>query len=189
VTAPAVDRAVFDRMFDGSDDPWGFTTSAYEARKRAVTLASLPAVRYASAFEPGCAIGLLTERLATRCDHVLACDVSPRAVALARRRLADARHVLLEVRDVPTQWPDDRFDLIVLSELGYFLAPQELDALIAAAADTLLPGGDLIAVHWLGPIDGYPLDGRAVHDRLERGPWRRVVEHDEPEFLLEVFRA
>jgi len=184
-----MDRAVFDRMFERGDDPWGFTTSAYEARKRDVTLASLRAERYASAFEPGCAIGLLTEQLASRCDHVLACDVSPRAVALTRRRVGDTAHVRLEVREVPRDWPDDRFDLIVLSELAYFLAPLELDELAEAAAATLLPGGDLVAVHWLGPIDGYPLDGRAVHDRLERGPWRRVVEHEEPEFLLEVFRA
>jgi hypothetical protein len=97
--------------------------------------------------------------------------------------------VRFEQRDVPAQWPDDRFDLIVVSELAYFLDERELEELVERAATTLLTGGDLVAVHWLGPIDGYPLDGRAVHDRLERGPWRRIVEHQEREFVLEVFRA
>jgi SAM-dependent methyltransferase len=189
LSTPAIDRGVFDRMYDAGDDPWGFTTSAYESRKRAITLASLPNGRYASAFEPGCAIGLVTDELANRCDQLLACDVSPRALELARRRLDGARNVRLERRDVPADWPDDRFDLILLSELAYFLDPAELEQLVEAAATTLLPGGDLVAVHWLGPIDGYPLDGRAAHERLERGPWRRIVEHAEPEFLLEVFRA
>lgn len=189
MSTPAIDRDVFDRMFDRSDDPWGFTTSAYEARKRRITLASLPVEHYASGFEPGCSIGLLTAALAERCDHLLACDVSPRALEQARDRLAAARNVRLEARELPRAWPGDRFDLIVLSEFLYFLDADELADLVERAAATLLPGGDLVAVHWLGPIDGYPLDGRLAHDRLERGPWRRIVEHVETEFVLEVFRA
>jgi cyclopropane fatty-acyl-phospholipid synthase-like methyltransferase len=189
VSTPAIDRAVFNRMYEEGDDPWGFTTSAYEARKRRITVASLPSERYASAFEPGCATGLLTEQLATCCDHVRACDVASRALELAAERVGARANVTLEAREVPSDWPDDRFDLILVSELGYFLTPHELEQFVQRAAETLLPGGDLMAVHWLGPIDGYPLDGRAVHERLERGPWRRIVEHGEPEFLLEVFRA
>ena len=75
---------------DGAD-PWSFETSAYEARKRAVTLASLPHGRYRRAFEPGCSIGTLTEQLADRCDRLLAADVSERAVARNRARLGGAR--------------------------------------------------------------------------------------------------
>ena len=108
MSTPAIDRGVFDRMYDSADDPWGFTTSSYEARKRQVTLASLPNERYASAFEPGCANGLLTELLAERCDRVLACDVSPRALARAGERVGARRNVHLERREVPSAWPDDR---------------------------------------------------------------------------------
>ena len=45
MSTPAIDRGVFDRMYDSADDPWGFTTSSYEARKRQVTLVCRKAQR------------------------------------------------------------------------------------------------------------------------------------------------
>jgi SAM-dependent methyltransferase len=184
-----IDRSVFDDLYREGGDPWSFDTSEYEARKRVVTLASLPRPRYRRVFEPGCSIGSLTELLAERCDELLAVDVSELAVARTRERIGRRPGVHVEQLEVPAQWPGRTFDLIVLSELGYFLASVELDSLLERAAQSLAPGGELIAVHWLGPIDGYPLDGRDVHQRIaERPELSRIVHHQEPEFLLEVFR-
>jgi SAM-dependent methyltransferase len=179
---------VFDELYRDGGDPWDFDTSAYEARKRAVTLASLPRERYRRAFEPGCSIGTLTQQLAERCDELLAADVSELAVARTRERLGDRPGVRVERLEVPLEWPAGTFDLMVFSELGYFLAPIELDALLDLSTASLEPAGDLIAVHWLGPIDGYPLDGRDVHERIAERGLERIVHHEEPEFLLEVFR-
>jgi SAM-dependent methyltransferase len=185
----AIDRSVFDDLYRNGGDPWSFDTSEYEARKRSVTIASLPSRRYRRAFEPGCSIGSLTELLADRCDELLAADVSELAVTRTRERVGRRPGVHVEQLEVPVQWPGRTFDLIVLSELGYFLTPVELDSLLEHAAQSLGRGGDLIAVHWLGPIDGYPLDGRDVHERIaERPELSRIVHHEEPEFLLEVFR-
>jgi cyclopropane fatty-acyl-phospholipid synthase-like methyltransferase len=186
--ASAIDRSVFDELYRDSGDPWRFETSVYEARKRAISLASLPRQRYARAFEPGCSIGTLTEQLAGRCDQLLAADVSELAVARARERLGDQPHVRIEKLEVPLEWPTGSFDLIVLSELGYFLAAAELDTLLDHVTASLAVGGDLLAVHWLGPIDGYPLDGRDVHERIAERGLDRLVHHEEREFLLEVFR-
>lgn len=186
--ASTIDRSVFDELYRDGADPWSFDTSTYEARKRAITLASLPRERYRRAFEPGCSIGTLTEQLAARCDALLAADVSALATARTRERLVDRPHVRVERLEVPLGWPGGTFDLIVLSELGYFLAPVELDALLDHAVAALEPGGDLVAVHWLGPIDGYPLDGRDVHERVAERGLERLVQHEEQEFLLEVFR-
>ncbi len=184
----AIDRSVFDELYRDAADPWSFDTSAYEARKRAITLASLTRERYRRGFEPGCSIGTLTARLADRCDALLAADVSALAVARTRERLTDRPHVHVDRLEVPLEWPEGAFDLIVVSELGYFLAAAELDSLLDHAIASLEPGGDLIAVHWLGPIDGYPLDGRDVHERIAGRGLDRVVHHEEQEFLLEVFR-
>ncbi len=43
-------RAYFERMYRDSVDPWDFESSAYEQRKYAVTVASLPRPRYRSAY-------------------------------------------------------------------------------------------------------------------------------------------
>ena len=60
----ASDREFFDEFYTEGADRWGFETRWYEKRKRAMTLASLPRERFGSAFEPGCAIGVLTAELA-----------------------------------------------------------------------------------------------------------------------------
>ncbi|WP_300650116.1 class I SAM-dependent methyltransferase [Hydrogenophaga sp.] len=156
----------FDALFRDSDDPWHFKTRWYEARKRALTLACLPAARYAHGFEPGCANGELSAELAQRCDRLLVSDISQRAVELARARLADVPHATVVQAQLPRDWPDASFDLIVISELGYFLDAQSLDGLADLARASLRPGGTVLACHWRRPIQGCALDGDSVHSRL-----------------------
>ncbi|MES2280781.1 MAG: SAM-dependent methyltransferase [Pseudomonadota bacterium] len=158
----------FEAMFKKSDDPWGFQTRWYEKRKRALTLACLPADRYAHGFEPGCANGELAARLATRCDKLLASDGIDKAVALSRARLKD--HANVEVRKawVPRDWPKDRFDLIVLSEFLFYLQPEVVEEIACKAQETLLPGGVILACHWRHPIEHCAITGDDAHDTLER---------------------
>ena len=52
----------FDDMYAANRDPWSLASRWYEQRKYAVTLACLTRPRYRRAFEPGCSIGVLTER-------------------------------------------------------------------------------------------------------------------------------
>jgi hypothetical protein len=47
--APRPTPEYFESLFEGSDDPWQFRTRWYEARKRALRLACLPAAHYGSA--------------------------------------------------------------------------------------------------------------------------------------------
>ena len=178
----------FDALFRDSDDPWSFKTRWYEARKRALTLACLPAERYGHGFEPGCANGELSAELARRCDRLLVSDISQRAVALARTRLADVTHATVVQAQLPRDWPDDSFDLIVVSELGYFLDAHRLDALADQARASLHPGGTVLACHWRRPIDGCALDGEAVHARIaQRLGLAVLTELREADFVLHVW--
>lgn len=180
---------VFDRLYRDHDDPWHFGTSAYEARKRAITIASLPRARYRRAFEPGCSLGFLSEQLAARCDELVAWDASPRAIQAAQARVAERDGVAFAVAVIPERWPSGMFDLIVLSEIGYFLGRDALDEVARRCSASLEPGGDLMVVHWTGPIDGYPLDGADVHARLlGEASLRPIVTHRERDFVLEVLR-
>lgn len=178
----------FDALFRDSDDPWRFRTRWYEARKRALTLACLPAARYAHGFEPGCANGELSAALAPRCDRLLVSDVSQRAVDLAQTRVAAFAHVQVVQAQLPRDWPVDTFDLIVISELGYFVDAHRLDALADRTRATLRVGGTVLACHWRRPIEGCALDGDAVHARLSQRLGLNVLtELKEADFVLHVW--
>jgi SAM-dependent methyltransferase len=185
VTLPA---GYFDRMYDRAADPWGMTTRWYERRKYAVTLALLPAERYQEAFEPGCSVGVLSERLAARCDRLLCCDTAAAAVQATAVRTAALPQVTVQHRDILTDWPAGQFDLIVLSELLYYFAGADLDQVTSQAAAALRPGGCLAAVHWRHPVADYPRGGDEVHARLARQPGLALLAgHREPDFLAEVY--
>lgn len=189
-TAPehSVGDSYFEALFDGNDDPWAFRHRWYEQRKRDLTLAVLPRQRYASVFEPGCANGELGAALAERCDRLLCADTSARAVALAQARLKPFAHAEVRQQRLPEQWPQARFDLIVISEMAYYLSPEDLDRLIARIRDSLEDDGQVLACHWRPAIEGAPLTAEAVHSRFAAClDMTRLVTHDEPDFLLDLW--
>jgi LmbE family N-acetylglucosaminyl deacetylase len=169
------------------DDPWGIRTRWYEERKRALLLAALPRRRFRSAFEPGCAHGDLTAALAPRCDALLAGDVSDIPLATARERLADSPQVQLRRLRVPEDWPAGAFDLIVLSEIGYYCSASEWRQVAGQARESLTPDGILVACHWRHPVPESASTGDDVHRVLRRETGLRVlVEHSEPDLRLTV---
>lgn len=153
----------FDGLYAQRADPWDFETSAYEAAKYAATLAALPRPRYVHALELGCSIGVLTRALAPRCEQLLATDISERALAQARLRCADRPHVTFERADLSTRFPSGCFDLILVSEVGYYFSAPDLERVRARLAAALAPRGHLLLVHYTGETN-YPLSADAVHD-------------------------
>jgi SAM-dependent methyltransferase len=184
----SVEDRYFDGLYAGNDDPWAFRQRWYEQRKRAITLAALPRPRYRAIFEPGCANGELSAQLASRCDRLLCCDTVAAAVSLARTRLSLFDHAEVRQNRLPADWPEEKFDLIVLSEIGYYLDADDLKHLIIKAEQSLTADGQLLACHWRPPIDGCPLNARQVHDLLhEHLHLPRLVLHQEADFLLELW--
>jgi LmbE family N-acetylglucosaminyl deacetylase/SAM-dependent methyltransferase len=181
---------IFDRVHGQSDDPWNYTSSWYERRKRALTLAALPAESYAAGLEVGCSIGTLTADLSDRCSSLLAVDASGIAAGRAAARLAGSPHVSVRQMVVPGAWPEGLFDLVVVSEVGYYLAPDELSVLWDRISGVLQPGGTLVLCHWRHPVEGWLLDGEAVHGSAREGSrWQSSGLYRERDFILEVFAA
>lgn len=168
----------FDGQYAGSADPWQLATSDYEREKYAATLAALPAPRFASAVEVGCSIGVLTRALAERCDAVLGLDVVDKALEQARDRNKDLAHVRFARAQVPGEWPEGTFDLIVLSEVVYFLDPVDVERLVERVKGSLRPGGTIVLVHWTG-VTHYPLSGdEAAELFMATGrPFLRAIHH------------
>ncbi|MEO6125788.1 MAG: SAM-dependent methyltransferase [Ilumatobacteraceae bacterium] len=184
-----VDLDAFEQMYRVDADPWDFGGSPYEQRKYDITVASLPRRRYSRCFEPGCSIGALTERLAPICDEVVALDVSPSAIATATVRLASVGGVSLSVGTIPEQWPSGDFDLIVMSEIGYYWDEPALADVVDTAWTSLVAGGDLVAVHWLGHSPDHVLDGITVHEILAQRLGESAVHHRDARFVLDVWTA
>jgi LmbE family N-acetylglucosaminyl deacetylase len=179
----------FAQLYAAADDPWHVADSWYERRKRLLLLASLPRERYGTVVEPGCGLGLLTRELAARCDRLQAFDPVPDAVARTARAVADLSHVDVYSGSVPGGLPAGPVDLLVYSELLYYLDDADLTATIEASASALRPGGDLVALHWRPWAPEAPRDAAEAHERLLTHPaFEQVVAHTDEAFLLHVLR-
>ncbi len=179
----------FDSLYAQNADPWAFASSPYEAAKYAATLAALPQVRYSSALELGCSIGVLTQQLAPRCARLLATDIAEAALSRARDRCADLPQITFERRDVTTEFPAGPFDLILVSEVGYYLSKPDLDTLRSRIASALAPGGDVVLVHYTGATN-YPLSADAVHETFlesEGAEWISTAAQRTESYRLDVF--
>lgn len=148
----------FDAIYATDADPWKFSTSAYEKEKYALTLKALPKRHYDRAFEVGCSIGVLTRELGSRCKALLAVDAAAAPITEAMQRCADQPHIDFRQLYVPRDWPNETFDLIVLSEVVYYLDDADVTKLATMASGALAPGGDIVLVHWTG-MTNYPLSG------------------------------
>jgi SAM-dependent methyltransferase len=177
----------FDELYRAHADPWGLGGRWYEQRKYDLTLASLPRPHYRSAFEPGCSIGVLTEMLARRCNALLAMDISDACLERAK-----ARHLPPSVRltkgALPHDWPLGQFDLIVLSEVAYYLSEADLEVVISHIQDSLSADGHLVAAHWRPSVPDYPLDAKQVHQALRNAfGLQLIAQYSDQYVLLDVF--
>lgn len=191
--------AFFEAKYQADADPWGFAVDQAELERYAITLAALAHKRYAHAFEPGCSIGVLTLQLAALCNSLDAIDFSATAVAQARQRCAHLPHVHIQcgtLADCISAQATDRipvtelsvteFDLIVLSEIGYYFDQPTWRALSTRLVHSMSPGATLLAVHWLGHSPDHLLSGDTVHHVLSDLPGLHL-EHAErhPTFRLD----
>lgn len=167
-----------DDLHARTADPWGVNSRWYERRKRDLLLAMLPRRRFRQGVEIGGSTGALAAGLADRCDTLLVLDSSSHAAQAARLRLGAHPRARVQVAAVPRDWPTPPttgFDLVVLSEAGYFLSPADLDALIGRIQADLAADGVLILCHWRHAVRGWPLDGPDVHDAFIRSAVRPVI--------------
>lgn len=146
----ARDAAFFDDLYASDPDPWRFRSSDYEAAKYAATVNAIGSRRYRFGLEVGCSIGVLSRQVAPLCDDFLGVDISERPLAEARAQCAGFPQARFDRMTVPGDWPSGRFDLILLSEVLYFLRPDDIALTATHVRRSLQPGGTVLLVNWIG---------------------------------------
>lgn len=184
----------FERLYRAQADPWHVRTAWYERRKRALLLAMLGRETYLHAFEPGCGAGDLTRILARRCSRLCAVDVSIAAIGHCRGRLAadGISNVDIMVMDLPRHWPPappEGFDLIIVSELAYYLDEAALAQFLSTLDATLAHGGELVACHWRQAFHDRLQSTDALHEAMAALPGLALQSHHlEAEFRMDLWR-
>ena len=179
----------FEKIYQTNPDPWQFETSPYEREKYFASLAALPTPCYQHGFEVGGSIGVLTRLLAGRCLRLLSIDISPTAQRRARARCGDQPHVEFQIMQFPREKPGQTFDLIVLSEVGYYLSAADLLSAREWIIQALHPGGHLLLVHWTPFVEDYPLSGDEVHEcflEMTPTPLTRVYQARKERHRIDV---
>lgn len=130
-------REDFDRLADLSDEgEWD-----HNAHYHAFLLKQLPS-RCSEALEVGCGTGVFARSLAERCERVLAVDLSPRMVEVARARSRECPNVEYAVADANSwEFPEGRFDCVASITTMHHLP---LRPMLARMRGALRPGGTLL---------------------------------------------
>jgi SAM-dependent methyltransferase len=188
-TANRQSQAFFEARYQASNDPWQFASSPYELDRYHATLDALTRATYRRGFEPGCSVGVLTAALAQRVEHLIACDIADTAVSYARQRCRDLSNVEIYHGDATERLATGTFDLIVFSELGYYFSADRLRTVVRQMASQLEPGGEFVAVHWLGRSPDHVLHGDVVHGVLaETLPCEWIGGSRRPGFRIDSWR-
>lgn len=180
----------FEKVYEANDDPWNFQTSEYESKKYAATLAALPKPKYQNALEIGCSIGVLTKLLAKKSENLLATDVSQNALEQAKERCKNFYNITFKLHQFPEELPNQKFDLIVISEVAYYLSQEDWKLAIKNLAEILDSGGQTILVHWLPEVHDYPQTGDEVHEifkELMQNKMQNIFNKREENYRIDVW--
>ncbi|MBD0415272.1 class I SAM-dependent methyltransferase [Oryzicola mucosus] len=148
-----IDAAGFEAKFQENIDPWNYAASPFEAYKRRALLRAAGDRIYGRALELACANGETTRALAPQCLRLLAVDASPTVLKGARNASKGYNRVTFRLALLPRATPRGPFDLIVASEIFYYLKPGDLRRLLPKLYRSLAPGGRLVVLHHIRDFD------------------------------------
>lgn len=138
-----------NRLYAHTDDPWNFANSDYERQKFVATRNALRRERYTSALELGCGNGMLASYIVPRCRRYTGVDAVERAVEAARARVPHGDFVQA---CYPCRLPGEDYDLVILSEVLYFLSSDDIAQLTRDLAE-VAPRAEVICTTYLGETE------------------------------------
>ncbi|BDA83291.1 methyltransferase [Aureimonas sp. SA4125] len=180
----------FEAMFRADVDPWNYRASRFEAFKRKVLLRACGDRPYGRTLELACANGETTLALAPRSLRLLALDSSPTVITEAERRTAHLDGVETAVAVLPREMPKGTFDLIVVSEILYYLGLRDCRVLLRSLANATR--GRIVIVHHVrdfGDAAQKPFRAQADARRFLRARMSEVFHERHGRFEALAFDA
>lgn len=187
-----IDVAGFEALFAADPDPWRYAAAPFEHYKRGVLLRACGSHSYGRGLELGCANGETTAALADRCLRLTATDGSATALDIARRRNRGRDRVKFVQAVLPEAMPRGPFDLIVVSEVLYYLSPEALRHCLLALEQAIAPGGRIVLLHHIVPFDDaatLPARATRMACRFLRRRWRLRVHYRNARYVALAFDA
>lgn len=190
-------RQHFETLFSKQPDPWKYT-HPYEQTKYDFTLSLLPK-EINKALEIACAEGHFTEQLAPLVNDLIAADISQVALERAAERCQRFNHIKYQHLDLVKDNLPGLFDLIVCSEVLYFVGGlNELKAVANKFAESLLPDGYLVMAHANQVIDeptkpgfdwGLPFGAKVIGETFSKVPSLELIkEIRTPLYRVQLFQ-
>ncbi len=161
-----IDVEGFERKFQKNIDPWNYTNSPFERFKRGVLIRACGLTKHGRVLELGCANGETTRALRRISLRLLAVDGSVTAIAEAKQRLAGSDNVRFDCLIVPDEMPRGPFDLIVISEIAYYLPQHRLSLLGRQITASLASGGRAVVLNHRRHFDDAAQHASIAHRRL-----------------------
>jgi predicted TPR repeat methyltransferase len=152
----------FDHFYDDGDT-FGYDRNPEDQLKFARTLEVCGGNGLGRVLELGCAVGSFTEVLVPHASEVLALDVSRATVERVRERMHGSSHVRAVAMTLPDEFPEGEFDVVVASDVLYYLPVADLQRCVERIEASLDVGGAFVAVHYV-PRMGSVLNGDEAHD-------------------------
>jgi 2-polyprenyl-3-methyl-5-hydroxy-6-metoxy-1,4-benzoquinol methylase len=181
----------FEARYRADADPFGVHTRWYERRKTTAVGAVLAGEHYATVWDAACGVGQVAASLVSRCDRLVATDLSPRAVELAAEHLQPWRHAATTVNVLPEVPEAARgADLVVLAEVLYYL-PETDRAAVAAAVSALPLATEVVAVSWRHAAEDTWTSGTEslaeLGDALTLTGWKEHTWLQDPDFEIRTW--
>lgn len=176
-------------------DPYLTTIDEKEIIKLEKSFDLVKDSRYKNILDIGCGEGYLVEKLIPLADRIVALDISKLALQRAEKRIRKDAHIDFIQKDILKYKPGENFDLIICSEILYYLQLEDVKTIAGKLIEWISPNGKLLLVNVYSKTErenGVSLKSfgaKTIHQIFMKKPELRLIKNEQYHFFgLTLFK-